>query len=73
MRKQDEEIVNGKNRQEWLDLIFQWVHSELDRKMLERYLLDGLSIEQVAEDVNLSTVQAQKRLKNAKTQLFSHI
>lgn len=67
------EIINEKSRSEWLSLIKEWIHNEEDRRILERYLLDGLSVEAVAEEYNLSTVRMQTRISKAKTQLFRHL
>lgn len=73
MTATDKIIVNSKCRTEWLTLIDEWVHHKTEREMLKKYLLDGDSIEEVAEELNLSAVQTQKRLKKAKAQLFGHI
>lgn len=67
------DIVNSKSRSEWEALILEWVHNEVDRKMLSRYLLDGVHLEPLAEEFDLSTVQTQKRVDLAKKQLFGHI
>ena len=68
------EIVNSKSRSEWEFLIREWVHNEKDRQMLGRYLLDGgITLEALAEEFELSTVQCQKRVDLAKKQLFKHI
>ena len=68
------EIVNSKSRSEWEFLIREWVHNEKDRQMLVRYLLDGgITLEDLAEEVELSSVQCQKRVDLAKKQLFKHI
>jgi hypothetical protein len=73
MRKQENTIVNLKSRSEWISLIQEWIHDERDRKMLTRYLLDGIKLEPLAEEFDLSTVQCQKRVDLAKKQLFKHI
>lgn len=64
--------INAKSRSEWEHLINEWVHSELDRRMLVRYLLDDLTLERIAEEVDLSVVQCQKRVALAKKQLLEH-
>lgn len=64
--------INAKSRSEWEHLINEWVHSELDRRMLVRYLLDDLTLERIAEEVDLSFVQCQKRVALAKKQLLEH-
>lgn len=71
--KKYSDIINAKSRGEWESLIYQWVHNEVDRKMLIRYLLDGIHLEPLAEEFDLSTVQCQKRVDLAKKQLFKHI
>jgi radical SAM superfamily enzyme with C-terminal helix-hairpin-helix motif len=71
--KKYSDVINSKNRSEWEALIREWVHNEIDRKMLARYLLDGIHLEPLAEEFDLSTVQCQKRVDTAKKQLFNHI
>lgn len=68
-------VVNDKSRDEWLYLIRQWVHNETDRYMLERVYLDGLTYEQLCEEMNdsLQLSQIRKRIKSATSQLFKHI
>jgi hypothetical protein len=67
------DILNAKSRSEWVALINEWVHNEIDRQMLIRHLLDGIHLEPLAEEFDLSTVQTQKRMDLAKKQLFKHI
>ena len=67
------DIINAKSRSEWVNLINEWVHNEEDRKMLIRHLLDGIKLEPLAEEFDLSTVQTQNRMDLAKKQLFKHI
>lgn len=69
----DQEVFDGKCREEWLCLILSWVHNENDRNMLIRKYLDGLTVERVAEEFDISVNHCQKRLKKAKTQLFKHV
>jgi hypothetical protein len=66
-------ILGTKCRSEWEKLILEWVHNERDRQMLIRYLLDGISLERLGEEFELSTVQCQKRMALAREQLFKHI
>lgn len=73
MRKETEAIVNRKSRSEWLNLINEWVHNEQDRKMLERYLLDGISFYPLSIEFFLSEEQIKKRVGKAKEQLFKHL
>jgi hypothetical protein len=73
MKKEDSDTINARCRSEWVALINEWVHNEIDRKMLIRYLLDGIHLEPLAEEFDLSTVQCQKRVDLAKKQLFKHL
>lgn len=73
MKKEDSDTINARGRSEWVALINEWVHNEIDRKMLIRYLLDGIHLEPLAEEFDLSTVQCQKRVDLAKKQLFKHL
>jgi hypothetical protein len=73
MKKEDSIIVNSKSRSEWVSIIEEWVHNEVDRKMLVRYLLDGVKLEPLAEEFDISTVHCQHRVDAAKKQLFKHI
>ena len=73
MKKEEITIVNSKSRSEWISVIQEWVHNETDRKMLIRYLLDGIHLEPLAEEFDISTVQCQHRVDTAKKQLFKHI
>lgn len=65
--------INTKSRSEWEYLINEWVHSERDRRMLVRYLLDDITLEKIAEEVDISVVQCQKRVSLAKKQLLEHV
>jgi hypothetical protein len=69
----DEDIINQKCREEWLELIYNWVHNEVDRKLLKRRLLDGICFEPLAEEFEWSVNHCQKRFYKARDQLFKHI
>lgn len=73
MRKQDKIIINKKCREEWEPLIYNWIHNEVDRKMFTRWALDGIAIEDVAEEFAISNNRCQERISDAKKQLFSHV
>ena len=73
MRKQDKKVVDSKCREEWEKLIYSWIHNEVDRKMFTRWALDGIVIEDVAEEFELSVNHCQARILKAKTQLFKNI
>lgn len=73
MSKKDRDEFDKRGRKEWLELIEEWVHSELDRKMIARVYLDGITIEKVAEEFDISVNHCQARVDKAKKQLFSHV
>jgi DNA-directed RNA polymerase specialized sigma subunit len=73
MSRQDRGEFDKRCRSEWVHLIEEWVHSELDRKMIARVYLDGMTIEKVAEEFDISVNHCQLRVDKAKKQLFSHI
>ncbi len=67
------EIVDNKSRSEWCELIFEWVHNSEDRKMLELYLLDDISVSDISKRFGYSLEWTQQRISRAKKQLFNHI
>lgn len=67
------EIVDNKSRSEWEFLIREWVHDEINRKILIRHLLDGFTLSQIAEEIGYEQRQTNRRYKKASAQLFKHI
>lgn len=55
------------------NLINEWIHSERDRKLLKRHLIDGICIEPLSEEADLSPRQTYRILKKAKSTLMKHI
>jgi len=54
-------------------LIDEWVHSERDRKILKRRLIDGICFEPLAEEFDMSVRQIKNIVYKAERQLFRHI
>lgn len=54
-------------------LIDQWVKSERGRTVLKRHLLDDITIEQIAEEVDRSPRQTARILKRAREELNTHM
>lgn len=54
------EILNTKSNSEWAHLIDEWVKSERDRQIMKRRLLDGICIEPLAEEFDLSVPQIKR-------------
>lgn len=55
------------------DLIDEYIHSERDRKILKRRLVDGICYEPLAEEFNLSVKQIKNIVYKNESALFSHI
>lgn len=55
------------------DLIDEYIHSERDRGILKRRLLDGVCYEPLAEEFDLSVRQVKTIVYKAQEQLFRHL
>ena len=57
--------------------IDEWVilrrHSERNRQILKRYLLDGICFEPLAEEYGMSVRQIQNIVYKTQEQLFKHL
>lgn len=54
-------------------LIDEWVHSERDRRILKRRLIDGICYEPLADEFGLSVRQMKNIVYNAEAKLFKHL
>jgi DNA-directed RNA polymerase specialized sigma subunit len=61
------------DRFEWENLIDRWIFDEKDRIILKRKFLDNIALEKIAEEIDLSVIQTNRRFKKAKMQLFKRI
>ena len=52
------------------DLIAEHIHSERDRKILERRLIDGITFEKLAEEFDLSVRQTKTIVHRNECVLF---
>jgi hypothetical protein len=73
MKDEENRLINSRCREEWEKLILSWVHNEIDRKMLTRRMLDGVCLEPLSEEFNMSVNRCQERVNAAKKQLFEHV
>ena len=55
------------------ELIAEWIHSERDRRILERRLIDGVTFERLAEEFDMSVRQTKSIVYKAQEQLFRHL
>ena len=56
-----------------LAIIAEYVHSERDRRILERRLVDGLTFERLAEENDMSDRQIKRIVYKLQELLFSHL
>lgn len=55
------------------EIIEEWIHSERDRRILERRLVDGITFEQLANEFDMSPRQMKNIVYKLQEQLFKHI
>ncbi|MBO7670960.1 MAG: hypothetical protein J6S60_10265 [Oscillospiraceae bacterium] len=55
------------------ELIAEWIHSERDRRILDRRLVDGITFERLAEEFDMSDKQVRRIVYKLQEQLFSHL
>lgn len=63
-----EEYTNSQIR----ELIREYIHSERDRKILERRLIDGITFERLAEEFDMSPRQMKNIVHREENILFKH-
>ena len=54
-------------------IIDEWIHSERDRQILKRRLIDGCCYEPLAEEFNLSVRQVKSIIYKNKNIVFKHL
>ena len=54
-------------------LINEYIHSERDRKILKRRLLDGIHYEPLAEEFDLSTKQVKNIIYRGEDKIFKYL
>ena len=55
------------------ELIAEHIHSERDREMMARRLIDGITMEKLAEEFELSVSQVKRIIKKESWSIFKHI
>lgn len=53
-------------------IIDEWIHSERDRKILKRRLIDGITYEKIAEEFDLSVRHVKNIIYKAENVLKLH-
>lgn len=55
------------------EIIAEYIHSERDRKILARRLIDGVTFERLAEEFDMSVRQIKNIVYKLQEQLFKHL
>ena len=55
------------------ELIGELIHSERDRRILERRLIDGITFERLAEEFDLSVRNTKTIVYKGQARIFKHI
>ena len=55
------------------EIVAEYIHSERDRKILERRLIDGITFERLAEEFELSVSQVKRIIFKGSDNIFRHI
>lgn len=55
------------------EIIAEYIHSERDRKILERRLIDGITFERLAEEFDLSVRCTKTIVYKGQEKIFRHI
>jgi hypothetical protein len=54
-------------------IIDEYIHSERDRKLLKRRLIDGITYERIAEEFELSVRQVKTIVYRSEQTLIAHV
>ena len=55
------------------EVIAEYIHSERDRQILARRLIDGIVFEMLAEEFEMSPRQIRNIVHRSESELFKHI
>ncbi len=53
-------------------LIDEWIHSQRDRQIMRRRLIDGITIESLAEEMDMSDAQIKRIVHRRVDELKAH-
>lgn len=55
------------------DIIAEYIHSERDRKIMERRLIDGITFDRLAEEFDLSVRRTKTIVYTCQVEIFKHV
>lgn len=73
VRNQERNDLSDLSNSQIGNLIDEWIHSERDRKILRRRLIDGLTFDELSEEFHLSHRQAQNIVYRSQKEFFKHL
>lgn len=56
-----------------IHLINEWIHSQRDRAILKRRLIDGITYEKLSEEFDMSVKQIKRIVYKCQDKLFRHL
>ena len=65
--------MNNYTNSQMRELIDEHIHSDRDRRLLYRRFVDGIRLEPLSEEFQLSVRQTKNIVKRGKNTLFDHI
>lgn len=71
-KDQNKEMIEYTNS-EISHVIDEYIHSERDRNLLKRRLIDGICFEPLAEEFNLSVKQTRNIIHKLEVIVFKHL
>ena len=71
MKKQNP--FENKGNSEIIALINEYIHSERDRAIMKRRLVDGIRFDPLAEEFDLSTLQVKRIVYKQSENVLNHI
>lgn len=55
------------------EIIAEYIHSERDRRIMERRLIDGITFERLAEEFDLSVRRTKTIVYACQVEIFRHV
>lgn len=63
----------NKPRSEWEHIIDEWIFNERDRNIIKRRLLDGILLEPLAEEFDMSVQQVKSIIYKTQNKIINHM
>lgn len=73
MVQEEKRMLEDISNSELNHIIDEYIHSERDRKIIKRRLVDGLTYERLAEEFDMSTRQVKRIVYASEKIIFKHI